>query len=107
MVRRPDSLPDARRAMRIALQVLAERKQTTPCKDRPIPYTDLRQTPEAAKKLCEGCPVLMICRPLGYTESVYADDMVYGGLAWRRGKPVSETSSSTRKASLDKLVNYA
>lgn len=78
--------------MREALQKLANINKTTPCQNRPVPYTEVRQTAEDARKLCAGCPVIDICRPLGYTESVYADDMVYGGLTWRRGKPVSETT---------------
>lgn len=74
--------------MRHALAKLNEAGETTPCFDKPIQYTDMRQTPESARELCDGCPVKRLCRPLGYTESVYADDMVYGGLVWKRGKPV-------------------
>lgn len=100
MVRRPDSIPEARRAMREALQKLSDSKTgptKTPCMDRPVPYTEVRQSPSEAAELCgrgtdHECPVLKLCEPLGFTESIYADDMVYGGLAWRRGTPVvSET----------------
>lgn len=78
--------------MRDALQELAEYGIRTPCADRPVLYTEVRATPTEARKLCEGCPVISLCQPLGFTESVYADDMVYGGISWRRGLPVSETA---------------
>ena len=95
MVRRPASLPEARRAMREALQWLNEGDsragrppRTTPCQDRPVPYTEVRQTPEEAAALCAECPLIAECRNFGWTESIYANDMVYGGLAWRKGKPL-------------------
>ena len=75
--------------MRDALQKLNDNDITTNCQDRPVPFTEVRQTPEQAKKLCWDCPVIKICEPLGFTESVYADDMVYGGRPWKRGKPVT------------------
>lgn len=87
--------------MREGLQKLANAKTgptTTPCQDRPVPYTEVRQTPAEAATLCgrgteNECPLLKLCEPLGFTESVYADDMVYGGYTWRRGLPlVSETA---------------
>lgn len=98
---RPDSIPEARRAMREALGTLAKSHQATPCKDRPIPYTDVRQTPDEAEALCEGCPVKKVCYPLGYTESVYADDMVYGGVPWRRGRPVLREDELQERRSRD------
>lgn len=99
MVRRPDSIPEARRAMSEALKKLADKNETTPCQDRPVPFTEVRQTPNEAKALCADCPVRGLCAPLGFTESVYADDMVYGGLTWRRGLPlVSETGYDSRRA---------
>ena len=98
MVRRPDSVPEARRSMREALQTLSSKGQSTPCMERPVPYTEVRQTPDEAKALCENCPVIKLCEPLGFTESVYADDMVYGGLTWRRGLPlVSETAYEKKR----------
>ena len=98
MVRRPDSIPAARRAMREELQLLNSNKQTTPCQDRPVPFTEVRQTPEEAEKLCAACPLIQTCAQLGFTESVYADDMVYGGLTWRRGLPlVSETAFEQKR----------
>ncbi len=76
-----------------ALRSLNHRGEKTPCQDAPVLYADMRQNPEDARKLCEGCPVIELCAPLGFTESVYANDMVYGGLTWRRGLPVvSETA---------------
>ncbi len=112
MVRRPDSIPEARRAMRDALAVLNNTGirnkhgvlfKTTFCQDRPVPFTEVRQTPEEARKLCGvgteyECPLLDLCAPLGYTESIYADDFVYGGIPWRRGQPVSETLKPKRKS---------
>jgi hypothetical protein len=83
--------------MRDALGRLADNDISTPCQEKPVRYADIAQTPEEARELCEGCPVLMLCRPLGFTESVYADNMVYGGLTWRRGRPVSETKVSAKK----------
>jgi hypothetical protein len=97
--------------MRDALSVLNNRGMTnaygtrfttTACQDRPVPFTEVRQTPEQAERLCGvgteyECPLLEICKPLGYTESVYADDFVYGGISWRRGHPVSETPKPARK----------
>ena len=106
MVRRPDSIPEARRAMREALQELSSKDESTACIDRPVPFTEIRQTPAEAKELCAGCPVIELCAPLGFTESVYADDMVYGGFTWRRGLPlVSETAyiNKRRKSELQKI----
>lgn len=87
--------------MRQALQMLSNvgvmlngrRVHSTACQDRPVPFTEIRQTPTEAAKLCgagtpEECPLLALCAPLGFTESIYADDMVYGGLSWRRGLPI-------------------
>lgn len=96
MVRRPSSIHGARRAVNDALIELELVGQKTPCQDRPVPFTEVRQTPADAARLCgrgtdAPCPILELCAPLGYTESVYADDMVYGGYSWRRGLPVSET----------------
>lgn len=95
MVRRPTSLPEARRAMREALQRLNSVGDTTPCQDRPIPYTDIRQTPEDAAELCADCPLVTECRDFGWTESVHANDMVYGGLTWRKGKPLTNDPLDT------------
>lgn len=106
MARRPNSIPEARRAMREALQVLSSKGESTACSDRPVPYTEVRQTPAEARILCGGCKVIELCAPLGFTESVYADDMVYGGLTWRRGLPlVSETAyeQKRQKTELKKL----
>lgn len=111
MVRRPDSIPEARRAMREAQQELESRHETTPCHDRPVPYADVRQSPEDAAALCgrdtdHPCPLLEVCATFGFTESVYADDMVYGGYTWRRGLPlVSETAyrQKRRRGELRKL----
>lgn len=92
--------------MREALQELSSKHQTTPCEDRPVPYTEVRQTPEEARELCMDCPLIETCAPLGFTESVYADDMVYGGFTWRRGLPiVSETAyqQKRQKTELNKL----
>jgi hypothetical protein len=83
--------------MRHALQGLNDQNQQTYCQHRPVPFTEIRQTPQEAARLChrgepDECPIISTCAPLGFTESVYADDMVYGGYAWKRGKPVvSET----------------
>jgi|GEM_PF-4584134 len=84
--------------MREALDKLSEKGEKTPCKDRPAPFVEVRQSPEEAAALCgrgtdNECPVLALCEPLGFSESVYADNMVYGGYSWRRGLPmVSETA---------------
>ena len=84
--------------MREALQVLSNRGQRTPCADKPVLYTEVRQSPAEAAELCKDCPVIKLCEPLGFTESVYADDMVYGGYTWRRGIPlVSETAYQARR----------
>ena len=120
MVRRPDSIPEARRAMREAQQMLSAQGIATPCAERPVPYTEVRQSPKEAALLCgkdtpNECPLLSLCQPLGFTESVYADDMVYGGLTWRRGLPlVSETAyekkrqhSELKKIKLDPEPLYA
>lgn len=83
--------------MREALDRMAERGETTHCQDRPVPFTDVAQTPEEARLMCgrgsdDECPVIELCGQLGFTESVYADKMVYGGYTWRKGLPVvSET----------------
>ena len=92
--------------MREALQSLNDSGKTTNCQDRPVPFTEVRQTPDEAKKLCAGCPLIEMCGQLGFTESVYADDMVYGGHTWRRGLPlVSETAYEQKrgKGELNKL----
>jgi hypothetical protein len=88
--------------MREGLQSLNDKDKTTPCQDRPVPFTEVRQTPEDAAALCgkgtdDECPLIKLCEPLGFTESVYADDMVYGGYTWRRGLPVLETSPKRRR----------
>lgn len=105
MVRRPDSILEARRAMREALDTLNGREETTPCQDRPVLYTEVRQTREEAAELCgrgtdNPCPLLELCASFGYTESVYADDMVYGGYPWRRGLPVLTDDKRRRRKSL-------
>lgn len=118
MARRPDSIPEARRAMREALQQLNNPSRqypngrTTYCQDRPVPFTEVRQTPEEARRLCgrgsvDECPLLRLCETLGFTESVYADDMVYGGLSWRRGLPVIEEGykGGRSKRELPKITN--
>ena len=93
MVRRPDSFDDARRAMREGFQKLADKGKSTACQDRPVPFTEVRQTPADAAELCgrgtdAPCPLLEICAQFGFTHSVYADDVVYGWYTWRRGLPV-------------------
>ena len=111
MVRRPDSIPEARRAMREALQELSSQGKSTPCEDRPVPFTEVRQTPAEAAELCgrgtdHPCPLLELCATLGFTESVYADDMVYGGYTWRRGLPLLSEDAynkKRRKVELQKL----
>lgn len=83
--------------MREGLDALNSRGEHTACQDRPVPFTEVRQSPADAAALCgrgtdHPCPLLELCAPLGFTESVYADDMVYGGYSWKRGLPlVSET----------------
>lgn len=83
--------------MEAALADLNGSGRVTPCAGKPARYADMRQTPEDAAKLCSGCPLLFECRDLGFTESVYADDMVYGGLVFRRGKPVDATSKNRQR----------
>ena len=94
-VTRPTSVVAARRAFDVGLIKLMEKGEQTKCFKRPIPYTS-RQTPEEAEKLCEGCPLLELCKPLGFTESTYADDMVFGGIPWRKGKPVGTDIAPTK-----------
>lgn len=108
MVRRPDSIPEARRAMREALQELSSRGESTACADRPVPYTEIRQSPAEAATLCgkgtpNECPVINLCAPLGFTESVYADDMIYGGYTWRRGLPLVSETAYAKKRKLTEL----
>jgi len=89
--------------MREAQQLLASKDEHTPCAKKPVQYTEVRQTPDEAAELCgrgtvNECPLLELCAPLGFTESVYADDMVYGGYTWRRGLPlVSETAYEQKR----------
>jgi len=46
--------------------------------------------------------LIELCKPLGFTESVYADDMVYGGLTWRRGLPlISEVGYQNKRQALE------
>jgi len=84
--------------MREGLQSLNATGKTTACQDRPVPYTEVEQSPDDAAALCgrgtdQPCPLLEVCAAFGFTQSVYADKMVYGGYSWRRGLPlVSETS---------------
>ena len=97
MVTRPESIPQARDDMDAALAELNGRGVYTPCHQKAALYADKRNTPEDAAEMCgrgtdHECPVLALCEKLGFTESVYADEMVYGGLVFRRGIPVSETS---------------
>lgn len=101
MVTRPVSIPEARRAMREGRDFLHNvgMKQglvmiyRTACENRPVPFSEVRQTPDDAAALCgrgtdAPCPLLERCVAFGFTESVYADDMVYGGYTWRRGLPL-------------------
>lgn len=94
MVARPASIPDAREAMQVALTALNDNGEHTPCAGKPARYTDSRPTSEEAKELCAECPLIKQCRDLGFTESVYADEMIYGGLVFKRGKPVDRTSKT-------------
>lgn len=89
-----------------------KRFTSTACQDRPVPFTEIRQTSLEAAELCGvgtqyECPLLNLCQPLGFTESVYADDMVYGGISWRRGQPVSETPRVKRKSPTRKVPVYS
>lgn len=99
-IRRPASASDARDAFNEARDALRadDPNFTTVCEDAPVLYTEVRYDEKEAAEMCgrgtpQECPLLAVCEPLGYTESVYADDFVYGGIPWRRGKPVvSETT---------------
>jgi hypothetical protein len=77
--------------------------QTTECQDRPVPFTEVEQSPADAAELCgrgtdDECPLLEICAQFGFTEGIYADRVVYGGYTWRRGLPlVSETGYQESK----------
>jgi hypothetical protein len=77
--------------------------RTTACQDRPVPFTEVDQSPEQAAELCgrntdDPCPLLELCAQFGFTEGIYADRMVYGGYTWRRGLPlVSETGYQSDK----------
>jgi hypothetical protein len=110
MVRRPDSIPEARRAMREALDRLNSKDKTTKCYQRPIPY-EIRQSPDEAAEKCgrgtsDPCPVLEVCATFGFTESVYSDDMVYGGYIWKRGSPVlSEADYKPKPGPKPKVAN--
>lgn len=85
--------------MREALLRINSKHVWTPCAGRPIPY-EVRQTPRESARLCgrgtdNPCPVLEQCTDFGFTHSVYADDMTFGGYIWKRGVPVvSETAFS-------------
>lgn len=83
--------------MRAALADLNESGEYTPCADKPARYTDSRPTNEDAQKLCHGCPLIEQCRDLGFTESVYADDMIYGGVVFKRGVPQVGPSNKNRR----------
>ena len=90
MTARPSSLVRAREVMKAALDALNSKGQYTPCAGKPAKYADMRGvTVKEAKAMCAGCPLIIQCRNLGFTESVYADEMVYGGKVFRRGKPVT------------------
>ena len=102
MAGRPKSADGARRAMREGLQRLNDRDQKTYCQDRPVPFADVRQSVSEAAALCHKgksteCPLLAACYNLGHAESVHANDMVYGGLPWRKGKPVTSDESKPKK----------
>ena len=93
MVRRPESISGARRTMNRELAKMNIAGETTQCQDRPVLYTEVRQPPDAAAELCgrgtdTPCPLLELCAQFGFTESVHADNMVYGGYSWKRGKPI-------------------
>jgi hypothetical protein len=88
--------------MREALQDLSDRGLTTPCQDRPVLFADARQGVSEAAVLCgrgtdNPCPLLELCGQFGYTEGVYADDMVYGGYPWKRGVPLVSDHKNARK----------
>lgn len=57
-----------------------------PCVDNPIPFTEIRQTPEDAEDLCYGCPLAGIHHEYGYAAKL--DHEVAGGSYWIRGKPL-------------------
>ena len=113
MVQRPASRDEARVAFRKAKDALnAPSRQhpkgrTTACQDRPVPFTEIEQSPADAAALCgrdlpeddpSRCPLLELCAQFGFTEGIYADRMVYGGYAWRKGLPlVSETGYQESK----------
>lgn len=96
MATRPKSLPEAREVMRAALAELNGRGEYTPCAGKPARYTDMRQNPETAAELCSGCPLILECRALGFTEGARASDMVYGGLVWIKGVPQEGSKNKNR-----------
>jgi hypothetical protein len=94
--------------MREGQQNLAAKGEHTPCDDKPVPYSEVRQTPAEAAKLCgrgtdHPCKLIELCAPLGFTESVYADDMVYGGYTWRRGLPLLSEEAYQQKRQKNEL----
>lgn len=94
--------------MREGRDKLHAKGKTTECEDRPVPFTEVRQTPDEAAALCgrntdAPCPLLEICAAFGFTESVYADDMVYGGYTWRRGLPLISEAGYEAKRGLGEL----
>lgn len=94
-IRRPSSASEARNAYNNGYSALRAKDENfaTACEANPVLYTEMRWDEKSAASLCgrgsaNECPLLALCEPLGYTESVYADDFVYGGIPWRRGRPV-------------------
>lgn len=89
--------------MREGLDRLKASGKTTACQDRPVPFVEVRQSPDDAAALCgrgtgSPCPLLEVCAQYGFTEGIYADDVVYGGYSWKKGLPlVSETGYQESK----------
>lgn len=56
------------------------------CIENPIPFVEIKQTPEQAEDLCFGCPLLEICFESGYALKIHGE--VRGGSYWIKGRPV-------------------
>ena len=85
----------ARGAKASAMREFAVLVEATPerhCRDNPIPYTEIRQTPEDAAELCGlgeewECPILAECYAQG--RRTKPDGLVFGGRFWAKGKPLA------------------
>lgn len=87
----PKGARGAKREAMAEFNRLVTRTPGRHCRDKPIPYTEIRQTAAQAAELCGAgeeweCPILAACHAEG--RRTKPDAIVLGGKFWVNGKPL-------------------